>query len=119
MQQVATSYISRPDALAFAREIRTETSSRVALVDKILGDVDGLTYIRPRATFFVFLNMSCTGLDSRAFAYELLRGRHVCVCPGDSFGQQGQGHVRVTLTGDRHELEEGMRRLADFVQARS
>lgn len=119
MQQVAASYISRPDALAFAREIRTETSSRVALVEKILGDVDGLSYIRPSATFFVFLNISCTGLDSRAFAYELLRERHVCVCPGDSFGQQGEGHVRVTLTGDRQELEEGMRRLADFVRARS
>lgn len=117
MQEAALAYVSQDDSAEFARGIREEIAGRVEKADKILGDVAGLSYVRPSAAFYLFLDISSTGLGAREFAYRALRERQVCVCPGDSFGQRGAGCVRVTLAGDPTELEEGLRRLADFVRA--
>lgn len=117
MQEAALAYVSRDDSTEFARGIREEIATRVETADKILAETEGLSYVRPSAAFYLFLDISSTGLTSRDFAYRLLREQQVCVCPGDSFGQQGAGCVRVTLAGDPAELEEGLRRLAAFVRS--
>ncbi|MEU8779056.1 hypothetical protein [Streptomyces sp. NPDC048606] len=96
---------------------QVERVSGADVPDPASREGEGLSYVRPSAAFYLFLDIHSTGLGAREFAYRLPHERQVCVCPGDSFGLRGANSVRVTLAGDPAELEESLRRLADFVRA--
>ncbi len=36
------------------------------------------------------------------------------VVPGEAFGEEGQGFVRLSYAGDADELRKGLRRMCDF-----
>ena len=38
-----------------------------------------------------------SGWTSRQFAFELIEHAGVAVVPGDAFGQQGEGYVRMAI----------------------
>ncbi len=45
------------------------------------------------------------------FFDKLLYEAHVVSTPGIGFGPSGEGYVRITSFGDRHDCEEGIRRI--------
>lgn len=45
------------------------------------------------------------------FFDKLLYEAHVVSTPGVGFGPSGEGYVRLTSFGDRHQCEEGIRRI--------
>jgi aspartate/methionine/tyrosine aminotransferase len=61
-------------------------------------------------------DVSPSGLDSRAFAFELLRKKGVSVAPGSAFGEVGKNAVRISLASSDQDLREGVGRLAEFVK---
>lgn len=66
---------------------------------------DGLNSIgwsvdKPKASFYVWAKLPVEGISSYDFAMELLRRVHVMVTPGDSYGSEGEGFVRFSLTLD-------------------
>jgi aspartate aminotransferase len=79
----------------------------------------GLFIAEPAGAFYVMANVSPSGLDSRAFAFELLRKKGVSVAPGSAFGEVGKDAVRISLASSDQDLREGVSRLAEFVRARS
>ena len=38
------------------------------------------------------------------------------VVPGEAFGEEGQGFVRLSYAGDADELRKGLRRMCDFAE---
>jgi aminotransferase len=50
-------------------------------------------------------------LEAQTFADALLDEADVVVAPGDGFGQQGRGYVRIALTEPRERLEEAAARV--------
>jgi aspartate/methionine/tyrosine aminotransferase len=113
LQRVAARYLT--GGRDFAATLRAEIPARIDAVDEILRSQPLLTYVRPNAAFYVFLNVSASGRDADAFANELLHTRGVCVCPGTAFGERGSEYVRVTLAGPEDELYAGCEQLAAFV----
>jgi aspartate/methionine/tyrosine aminotransferase len=79
----------------------------------------GLFIAEPAGAFYVMANVSPSGLDSRAFAFELLRKKGVSVAPGSAFGEVGKDAVRISLASSDQDLREGVSRLAEFVRTRS
>ncbi len=81
-------------------------------------DRAGVAYHLPRGAFYMWVDVSdrCGG-DVKSWALELLRERHVAVAPGTTFGDQGEGWVRISLATDTGDLLEGIDRLAG-VEAR-
>jgi aspartate/methionine/tyrosine aminotransferase len=79
----------------------------------------GLFIAEPAGAFYVMADVSRSGLDSRAFAFELLRKKGVSVAPGAAFGEVGKGAVRISLASSDQDLREGVSRLAEFVRTRS
>ena len=73
----------------------------------------------PAGAFYVMADVSPSGLDSHAFAFELLRKRGVSVAPGSAFGEVGKNAVRISLASSDQDLREGVGRLAEFVRLRS
>ena len=67
----------------------------------------------PDGAFYLWVDISESGLPSRDFALRLLEEHSVAVAPGTAFGG-GEGYVRVSLATAQAELLEGLQRLTAF-----
>lgn len=78
----------------------------------------------PQATMFVWAKLPELKLgdqvnrswSSRQFAQQLLAQCGVVVIPGDAFGMQGEGYVRIALVESETRLREAAVRLGSFVR---
>lgn len=75
----------------------------------------GLPCAMPEGAFYVFPRIADTGLNSRDFAFRLLREKQVAVVPGTAFGADGEGYVRCAYAASMSDIETAMTRLAEFV----
>ncbi len=75
----------------------------------------GLRTSEPKGAFYVFPQISSTGLTSDEFAEQLLRLESVAVVPGSAFGEAGEGHVRCCYATSEAELKEALVRIERFV----
>lgn len=77
---------------------------------------------KPAATMFVWAPLpggaAAAGIDSRRFARELLLETGVAVIPGDAFGAEGRGFVRIALVQDAERLAEAAQRIGRFLRAK-
>ena len=94
--------------------IQKEYEQRRNLVYHSLCEIIGLKPIKPEATFYCFVDISETGLDSEEFAYKLLERKHVAVVPGKAYGEQYGNYIRVAFTLENVLLERAMSRLNEF-----
>jgi aminotransferase len=76
----------------------------------------GLTCHMPEGAFYVFPDVSGTGLDSREFALQLLKKEKVAVVPGGVFGECGKNHVRCSYATSMENIRESMVRIERFVK---
>lgn len=79
----------------------------------------GLSYVRPRGAFYLWLTLPATVRDARAFAFHLVERRGVAVAPGPAFGAAGQGHLRVSLAADQADVLAGLTCIAEELQESS
>ena len=70
----------------------------------------------PTGAFYCMADISRSRLNSRDFAFRLLREKGVSVAPGSAFGKVATGAVRISLASLDTDLREGVGRLAEFVQ---
>jgi aspartate/methionine/tyrosine aminotransferase len=75
----------------------------------------GLTAWAPQGAFYVMVSVPVN--DTMDFAHRLASEAAVTVAPGETFGLQGKGMVRLSLASDASTIEEGIHRLAIFSRA--
>jgi len=75
----------------------------------------GLTTFEPHGAFYVFPNVSASGMDDETFAETLLREERVAVVPGNSFGPGGEGYVRCCYATSYEQIEESLHRMEKFM----
>ena len=75
----------------------------------------GLTTFEPHGAFYVFPNVSTSGMDDETFAETLLREERVAVVPGNSFGPGGEGYVRCCYATSYEQIEESLHRMEKFM----
>lgn len=76
----------------------------------------GWSIPKPKATMFIWARIP-EGWTSRQISREILYQTGVVVIPGDAFGQEGEGYVRIALVQEEAKLREAVRRIAGFLQA--
>jgi len=79
----------------------------------------GLRCPTPAGGMFVMLDVRGSGLSSEDFARQLLKAESVCVLPGDGFGQQSEGFVRISLGLPDAQLDEACARIERFARQRN
>jgi len=99
------------------RQMVAEYDRRRRLIVDSLNRI-GLKCHRPQGAFYAFPSISITGLSSEDFTEQLLKEEEVVVMPGNLFGAQGEGHVRLSYATSITEIEEALNRLSDFVRRR-
>jgi len=74
----------------------------------------GLKTAEPKGAFYIFPDVSVTGLSSEAFCEKLLLEEKVMVLPGDSFGEQGKNHIRICYATPYEGIKEALQRIERF-----
>ena len=77
----------------------------------------GLTCFEPLGAFYVFPDIQCTGLSSEDFCSRLLFEQKVAVVPGDAFGPDGEGFVRISYAYSMEELKAALDKMAQFIRS--
>jgi len=94
----------------------TEFRARRDLIVDGLNDIPGVRCLRPHGAFYVFPDISATGLPGAELADRLLPETGVCVLAGTAFGQVGRDHIRISYANSRENLTEALGRLRAFVE---
>ncbi len=76
----------------------------------------GLPCFEPEGAFYVFPSVASTGMKSLEFCERLLYTKNVAVVPGDSFGDCGEGFVRVCYAYSIEHLTEALNRIEEFLE---
>lgn len=95
-------------------KMRLEFQKRRDCMMKSLDEIDGITYVRPAGAFYIFCNISKTGMKAADFAKRLLEEKLVAVIPGEAFGSDK--YVRLSFATGFEKIEEGIKRLKTWVE---
>ncbi len=87
------------------------------LADRLEAETD-LTVHRPEAGMFALINVSATGFDGEAYAWDLLQAG-VAVMPGSAFGDGLKDWVRVALTISDADFATAVSRIIDHANSKS
>ncbi|HXG26481.1 MAG TPA: pyridoxal phosphate-dependent aminotransferase [Candidatus Binatia bacterium] len=92
-----------------------EFRARRDLIVDGLNEIPGFDCLRPQGAFYVFPDISGTGLSGAELAERLLHEAGVCVLAGTAFGGVGTNHIRISYANSRENLSEALRRIRSFV----
>ncbi|NOD97186.1 aminotransferase class I/II-fold pyridoxal phosphate-dependent enzyme [Ruegeria sp. HKCCD6228] len=87
------------------------------LADRLEAETD-LKVHRPEAGMFALINVSATGLDGEAYAWDLLQAG-VAAMPGSAFGDSLKDWVRVALTINDTDFGTAVSRIIEHANSKS
>ncbi len=99
-------------------KMRDAYKSRRDVALQVLRD-NGLYRYTPGGAFYLLVDISSTGIDSRDFALALLEEKKVAVAPGSTFGKMCRDHVRISIASSEENIREGLRRICEMIGERS
>lgn len=97
-------------------QMRQAFAKRRQVMLERLNAIPGLTCPKPDGAFYLFPDISKTGLKSLQFCDALLEEEQVAVIPGIAFG--ADDNIRLSYATDMATIEKGMDRLEKFVKSR-
>ena len=93
--------------------MREAFESRASEATKLFNDIEGLSVLKPKGAFYLFVNIKDISNDSMKFSQELLKNYGVAVVPGIGFGSEG--YFRFSFATNIVTIREGIRRIEKFV----
>ena len=96
--------------------MREEFRKRRDWLVEALNNIDGIKCRLPRGAFYAFPDISSFGLTSKEFADRLLNEEGVALAWGTSFGEYGEGHIRISYATSLENLKEAVKRIRRFTQ---
>jgi aspartate aminotransferase len=93
------------------REMVEAFRRRRDLIVEGLNAIPGISCVQPSGAFYVFPNITGTGMGSKAFADRLLEEHGVAALAGTSFGEQGEGYVRLSYANSEENLAKALERI--------
>jgi aspartate aminotransferase len=98
----------------FSAQIRRQFEQRRDYCASRLKGVPQLSFVMPQGAFYIFVDISKTGLNSQDFAGRLLEECFVSLIPGDSFG--ADDFVRISFATSLEELGRGFDRIEKWAK---
>jgi aspartate/methionine/tyrosine aminotransferase len=75
----------------------------------------GLTYGHPGGAFYIYTNVSSSGLAAPEFCLELLRQTGVMIFPGELFGDDSGRYMRISYLQPLPRIREAVDRMGNFM----
>ena len=96
----------------------SEYKERMQTLVDGLNDIKGIACLAPGGAIYIFPNISGTGMTSAEFADFALEKAGVAVLPGTNVGGYGEGYRRMCVVSSREDIEKGVKRLKEAIEAR-
>jgi len=80
-----------------------------------LNQIKGVSCLKPGGAFYVFPNISATGLSSEEFSSLILHKAGVATCPGNYFGKAGEGYVRFCFANSEENILKAIDRIKKVI----
>jgi aspartate aminotransferase len=81
-----------------------------------LNKLPGIKCLKPKGAFYVFPNIKETDLTSQEFADLMLEKAGVALCPGNYFGENGEGYVRLCYANSIANIKEGVQKMSEVLR---
>lgn len=98
----------------FPHEMNTQYVERRDYTYRRLENM-GLTSKKPAGAFYIFPDISATGMDDVSFTTKLLEEEHVAVVPGSTFSKNDHSRIRISYASSLDNLAKGMDRMEHFI----
>ena len=98
-------------------KMRTSYQQRRNLMYKAFCDMN-LPVPEPTGAFYMFPDITSTGMTSEEFALGLFQEHNVAVVPGNVFGLGGEGHIRCCYATSIDKIKIALDRIRDFVESK-
>ena len=92
-----------------------EFNKRRTFAGQKLNQIRGISCVNPQGAFYLFPNVSGTGLQSTEFCARLLEQEKVAAVPGIAFG--ADDYIRLSYATSMANLEKGLERIERFCKS--
>jgi aspartate/methionine/tyrosine aminotransferase len=92
----------------------TEYQQRRNILVAGLNEVKGFSCQNPGGAFYVFPNITGTGLTDVEVCEQLMDKAGVVTVPGSCFGEHGIGHIRLCYATDRNSIMSAVKRIKQW-----
>ncbi len=96
-------------------KMRISYQQRRNLMYKAFCDM-GLPVPEPTGAFYMFPDITSTGLSSEEFALQLFQKYSIAVVPGSVFGLGGEGHIRCCYATSIDKIKIALDKIKEFVE---
>ncbi|MCS6814296.1 MAG: pyridoxal phosphate-dependent aminotransferase [Cyanobacteria bacterium] len=93
--------------------MRQAYADRRNVMYEMISSIPNVSCLKPDGAFYVYVDISKTGLTSLQFCDALLESQQVAVIPGIAFG--ADDHIRLSYATDLATIRKGLERLEAFV----
>ncbi len=93
------------------KKMVSEFRRRRKVIVEGLNKIDGIKCHNPEGAFYVFPNITGTGLKSQEFADIMLEQAGVACLSGTAFGEYGEGYIRFSYANSIENIKEALSRI--------
>lgn len=121
---MATSFVQKAGVIALKSEeskaeikkmVKAFDERRKLMLEKIK-QIPEAKFVEPKGAFYMFVNLSKYTQDTFALSNYLLEKANVAVVPGEAFGEEGRGCIRLSYALSKEKIELGMDRIIKALQ---
>jgi aminotransferase len=76
----------------------------------------GLSYGNPGGAFYIYTNVSSTGMSAEEFCLRLLKEARVMIFPGSLFGDDSGKYIRISYLQPIERIREAVARMQRFIE---
>jgi aspartate/methionine/tyrosine aminotransferase len=92
-------------------------AERRELIVAALNRLPGVSCTRPGGAFYAFPNVTRTGLGAQALQARLLEEAGVATIAGTSFGEFGEGYLRLSYANSLAAIGEAIERIGKLLSS--
>jgi len=81
-----------------------------------LNSIPGFSCQKPQGAFYAFPNIRKTGMSSTDLANLILEKAGVALLPGSSFGDYGDGYLRLSYANSVENIQSGLEKIQKAVK---
>ena len=89
----------------------SEYKSRRDFLIRHLNEIEGISCMMPHGAFYAFPNIMRLGMSSFECVMWLLEKARISTVPGNGFGANGEGYIRISYATSIAKLDEAIKRI--------
>ncbi|MEQ9300232.1 MAG: aminotransferase class I/II-fold pyridoxal phosphate-dependent enzyme [Cyclobacteriaceae bacterium] len=116
-------FVQTAAATAFANPAPPEVTAiwdtwyqKTQRITQALDAMEGLSCQMPEGAFYAWFDITALGISSLEFTERLLEQEKVALVHGSSFGEFGEGYIRMTCVKTDDELNHGLEGISRFLK---